>query len=145
MTAEAISSKTGELSDSLKLAILNAQICQDKLANDVFILDLQNSESSPTDFFVICSCDSPQQVQAVAERIYDEVADYKLKKPRMEGFETGEWVLIDYFDIVVHVMYKETREFYKIEKLWGDADFYTVDDEAEISKTSYEEVLRIYP
>lgn len=145
MTAEAISTISEEQSDSLKLAILNAQICQDKLASDVFILDLRNTDSAPTDFFVICSCDSQQQVQAVADRIFDEVADYKLKKPRIEGFESGEWVLVDYFDIVVHVMFKETRDFYKIEKLWGDADFYTVDDEAEIHKTSYEEVLRIYP
>lgn len=130
--------------DTLKLAVLNAQLCQDKIAKDVFILDLKEAESAPADYFVICSCDSTAQVQATVDLIQRTVRDYKLTRPRVEGFETGEWAVLDYFNIIVHVMLEEVRNHFKLEKLWGDSTFYTVNEEAEISKVDYEEVLRIY-
>lgn len=130
--------------ETLKLAILNAQLCQDKLAEDVFIMDLKNVESAPSDYFVVCSCGTEPQVQAIADLIYRTIREYGLQRPRIEGAEVGEWAVMDYFDLIVHLMLEETRNFYKLEKLWGDAIFYTVDNEANLHQIDYEEVLRIY-
>ena len=133
-----------EYSDDLKLAILSAQLCQDKLAENVFILGLKNIESAPTDYFVICSCDSGPQVDSICDLITRTTSSYKLLKPHIEGRESLEWVLLDYFDVVVHLMLKEVRELYKLEKLWGDAEFYTVNDEAELLPLKFDEILRIF-
>lgn len=133
-----------EHSDDTKLAILTAQLCQDKLAEDVFILDLKKIESAPGDYFVICSCDSSPQVESICDLILRTSRNYKLYKPNVEGLESLEWVIIDFFDVVVHIMLKPVRELYRLEKLWGDSEFYTVNDDADLIPMKYDEVQRIY-
>lgn len=133
-----------EYSDDTKLAILTAQLCQDKLAEDVFILDLKKIDSAPGDYFVICSCDSSPQVESISDLIQRTSRDYKLFKPNVEGLDSLEWVIIDFFDVVVHIMLKPVRDLYKLEKLWGDAEFYTVNDDADLLSIKYEDVQRIY-
>ena len=133
-----------EFSDDLKLAILSAQLCQDKLAEDVLILDLKQIDTAPTDYFVICSCDSAPQMEAISDLIQRTTRDYKLQKPHVEGIDSLEWVLLDYFDVVVHLMLKPVRSLYKLEKLWGDAEFYTVNDEADLLPVKFEDIHRIY-
>jgi ribosome-associated protein len=130
--------------ENLKLTVLNAQLCQDKLAEDVFVLDLRGVDSAPADFFVVASCDSMPQVQAIADSIMRTIRNYGLARPKVEGADEGEWALLDYFDVIVHVMLKNIRDFYKLEKLWGDAVFSTVDDEGNLHQIDYDEVIRIY-
>ena len=85
-------------------------------------LDLTEIENTPCDYFVICSGNSNTQVSAIVSSIQKNVSKSLHEKPyHTEGLELAEWVLIDYVDIVVHVFQNQTREYYNIEELWGDA------------------------
>lgn len=89
---------------------------------DIQQMDLREIENTPCDFFLICSANSNTQVTAVVNSIQKTVSKALQEKPfHTEGLEVAEWVLIDYVNIVVHVFQKQTREFYNIEELWGDA------------------------
>lgn len=131
-----------ELNDSQKLAVLCAQLADDKLANYIVVLDLNELESSPASFFVLCSCESTAQVNAVKDLILENAKNYRLVKPRVEGDEISEWVVIDFFDVVVHIMLQELRDFYKIEKLWSDAKFYTVNNDAYLVEAEYKDYVQ---
>lgn len=133
-------SNYGKPRSSKGLATLVARLAEDKLASDVLILNLEGIESSPSDYFVICSCDSEIQVSAVVDNIVDSTRAMKLQRPKVEGEQNREWVLIDFFDVVVHVMKKEIRNFYKLEKLWGDAQFSQVNEEGKPRIMKFEEV-----
>lgn len=130
-----------ELNDSQKLAVLCAQLSDDKLANYIVVLDLNELESAPANFFVLCSCESTAQVSAVSDLILENAKNYRLVKPRLEGNELNEWVVIDFFDVVVHIMIKEIRDFYKIEKLWSDAKFFTVNNDAYLVEADYNDYI----
>ena len=95
-------------------------LIQDKKGYDIKIIDLKGI-SSLTDFFIICSSDSDPQTRAITNLIKKELSKDKIKPFQVEGLDHMEWVLMDYFDIVVHVFKKETRDFYDIERLWADA------------------------
>ena len=89
---------------------------------DIQQMDLREIENTPCEFFVICSANSKTQVTAVVNSIQKTVSKALQEKPfHTEGLEVAEWVLIDYVNIVVHVFQKQTRKFYNIEELWGDA------------------------
>ena len=95
---------------------------QEKKAKDISCLDLRNTGNASCDYFVICHGDSTTQVDAIARSIEDEVRKALHEKPwHSEGFENSEWILMDYVNVVAHVFYKETREFYDLEGLWADA------------------------
>ena len=113
------------------LAILLAKIAENKLADEVLILDLSKIETAPSEFFVICSCDSDIQARAVTDEVLNACRELDLSKPRIEGVDTGQWILVDSFDVIMHIMNKETRNYYKIEKLWGDGKFYKLDDDGK--------------
>lgn len=100
-----------------------------KKGYDVKILDLQEV-SSIADFFIICSADSDTQVKAIADEIDKTLRKEGIKCYHREGYEVLRWVLLDYFDVVVHIFHKEAREFYNLEKLWGDAPVTEAVDEA---------------
>ena len=93
----------------------------DKKAENVALLDLTRA-SAFTDFFVICTGANRRQVQAIADAVQDAIGKRGSKPALVEGYERGEWVLIDYFDFIVHVFMPATREFYSLERLWGDAE-----------------------
>ena len=89
---------------------------------DIQILDLKQIDNTPCDFFIICSGNSNTQVSAIVGSIQKNVSKLLKEKPfHTEGSDLAEWVLIDYVDVVVHVFQKQTREYYNIEELWGDA------------------------
>tara|TARA_B100001173_G_scaffold108478_1_gene93952 strand:+ start:29 stop:400 length:372 start_codon:yes stop_codon:yes gene_type:complete len=89
---------------------------------DIQKMDLRKIENTPCEFFVICSGNSNTQVSAIVNSIKKKVSKTLREKPlHTEGLEIAEWVLIDYVNVVVHVFQRKTREFYKIEELWGDA------------------------
>lgn len=112
---------------SKNLTKLIAKASLTKKANDVTIMDLRKL-TTMTDYFVICSVDSDVQARAVADAVKHELQEKGEMSVRKEGYSEGRWVLLDYVDVVVHIFHKEMREFYKLEKLWGDAKFEYVSD-----------------
>ena len=108
---------TPRLPYDLKLAIAAVH---DKKALDVVVLDLRKA-SAFTDYFVICTGTNLRQVQAIADAVEGALAQKGVKPALTEGYERGQWILIDYFDFIVHVFVPVTREFYALERLWGDA------------------------
>lgn len=105
--------------DSRGKALLAADAAESKLAGDVIVLDLQ--EHTPvTDYFVIVSGTTRVQIRAITEAVEDAMKDAGAAKPRAEGRDDGRWVLLDFGDVVVHVMNPREREYYNLERLWGD-------------------------
>ncbi|MFH1194594.1 MAG: ribosome silencing factor [bacterium] len=98
-----------------------------KKGYDVRLLDLQNL-SSIADYFVICSADSDTQVKAIADEIDDMLSAEGIKCYHKEGYKGLNWILLDYFDVIVHVFKADSREYYKLEKLWGDAPSESIED-----------------
>ena len=95
--------------------------------NDIDILDLRAIDNTVCDYFVICNGTSNTQVNAIVSSIQKVVSKELKDKPwHVEGTENGEWVLMDYVNIVVHVFQKHIREYYNIESLWGDAKITTI-------------------
>ena len=96
---------------------------------DTSILDLKKIETAVCKYFVICSGTSNTHVSSIADSVKKNVSKEVQEKPwHIEGLNTSEWVLIDYSDIVVHVFQEETREFYRLEDLWGDAEIRTIEN-----------------
>ena len=96
---------------------------------DTSILDLKKIETAVCKYFVICSGTSNTHVSSIADNIKKNVSKEIQEKPwHIEGLNTSEWVLIDYSDIVVHVFQEATREFYRLEDLWGDAKIRTIEN-----------------
>tara|TARA_Y100001968_G_scaffold314140_1_gene339146 strand:+ start:550 stop:867 length:318 start_codon:yes stop_codon:yes gene_type:complete len=94
---------------------------KEKKGEDIIVIDLKNNTNAPCDFFIICSAKSKVQINAIANNIEEILlVNLKIKKWRDEG-RGSNWRLIDYSDIVVHILKNETRAYYKIEELWGDA------------------------
>lgn len=96
---------------------------QDKKGKKIVQLDLRKLGDAPADFFIICEGDSNTHVKAITDSIHKRVKDEMHTYPNhTEGSSDSKWVLLDYFNTVVHVFYPETREFYELEHLWSDAD-----------------------
>jgi len=100
---------------------LAVKAADDKQANEMVVLDLRKAQAF-TDFFVICSGTNSRQVRAIADGIVDALAAEGEKPSHIEGYDRSEWILLDYFDFIVHVFMPETRAFYGLERLWGDAE-----------------------
>lgn len=94
---------------------------EDKKAVDLVVLDLRKTAGF-TDFFVICSGQNPRQVRAIADAVTEALGAEGVKPAHVEGYGRSEWVLLDYFDFIVHVFAPETRVFYGLERLWGNAE-----------------------
>jgi ribosome-associated protein len=93
----------------------------DKQAVNLVVLDLRKS-SGFTDFFLIASGTSGRQVRAIADAVIERLAAEGVKPAFIEGYDQSLWVLLDYFDFIVHVFAPETRTFYDLERLWGNAE-----------------------
>ena len=93
---------------------------RDKKAVDVVVLDLRKSDAF-TDFFVMCSGTNPRQVQAIADAVELALKAQQQRPAAVEGYPRAEWVLMDYFDFVVHVFSTHARDFYALDRLWGNA------------------------
>lgn len=97
-------------------------------ADDVVILDLRNL-SDVCDFFVLGSGAADVQVKAMAKRVRDGLLDVGQKPVGYEGENQGRWILLDFVDVVVHALKPEVRDYYQLERLWGDAQVLVVDDD----------------
>lgn len=107
-------------------AVLCARAAQEKMARDITVLDISKIDSSPADFFVVVTVDSDPQLRAVSNEIIQAAKAAGMGLPRKDGKGTTTWMILDYFDIVIHVMLESARSFYKLEKLWGDGKFYSL-------------------
>ena len=101
----------------------------DKKAEDVVVLDLRKT-SGFTDYFVICSGANPRQMTAIADSVQDTLRHSLDERPALaEGVDKSEWILLDYFNFVVHIFSRECRAFYGLERLWGNAERHEITDE----------------
>ena len=102
---------------------------QEKKGHDIVTMDLKPVNSSVCDSFIVCHGTSGTQVGALAESVMMEVKKgMGVNAWHKEGFENSEWILLDYIDVVVHIFQEEQRAFYKLEKLWADADIRHVEE-----------------
>jgi len=95
-----------------------------KKGEQIVLLDLRKINEAVADFFIICEAGNQPQIRAITDHVMDQVADRCAEKPyRQEGQKQMQWVLIDYVNVVVHVITPELRRFYKLEEMWSDAGF----------------------
>ncbi len=94
---------------------------EDKKAIELVVLDLRKAAGF-TDFFVICSGTNQRQIRAIADAVVEALGDEGVKPAHVEGYDRSEWILLDYFDFIVHIFAPETRLFYGLERLWGSAE-----------------------
>lgn len=95
---------------------------QDIKGKNIIKLDLREIESAPADYFIICEGESTTQIRSISTNIQKRIKEEISLMPSLkEGIRDANWVLVDYFDVIVHVFYPETRKFYDLEDLWGDA------------------------
>lgn len=114
--------KTSTSQDLSELNDLIIDAIQDIKGKEIVKLDLTKIEDAPADFFIICQGDSTTQIKAIAQNVEKRTKEELQTKPlHIEGIIGSKWVLVDYFNTVVHVFYPETREFYDLEDLWSDA------------------------
>jgi len=95
---------------------------QDKRGKNIVCMDLRNITEAMTDYFIVCDASSTVQVRALLDNVEEEVKEQLLLKPyHLEGRSNGEWCLVDFGDVIVHIFQTEKREFYQLEDLWSDA------------------------
>ena len=100
----------------------------DKKARLITVLDLRKTGAF-TDYFLICIGANPRQVHAIADAIQEALKAVKVRPAHVEGYERAEWILLDYFDFIVHVFSPNARQFYGLERLWGEATQIEISDE----------------
>ncbi|MBT1704131.1 ribosome silencing factor [Chryseosolibacter indicus] len=117
----------GVSSEKLSQAIVKGM--QEKKAIDIIVMDLRKVKNAVADFFVICSGNSDKQLDAIADSVDQEVYKALKENPwHTEGKNNKEWMLLDYINVVAHVFRKDKRDFYALEKLWGDAEVTEIED-----------------
>lgn len=104
---------------SLELAREIAKILDSKKATDIKVLEI-GELSSLGDYFVLASASNTTQTKALCDEIDDQMSKLGFEPRRIEGYQSASWILLDYVDVIVHIFYKETREFYSLERLWAD-------------------------
>jgi ribosome-associated protein len=111
-----------QMDDSVALAERIAAVASDRKAIDIRVIDLRGIVSY-TDFFVICSGNTERQTKAIHDAIYEDLKhdEDRLLPRRIEGDRDARWILLDYWDVVVHIFTPDAREYYRLENLWGEA------------------------
>lgn len=104
-----------------------AVLASDRKGVDMLVMDLRGI-SNATDFFLLISGTSDTHARSIAEHIIEELKKEDVRPSHVEGLRSGRWVLIDYIDFVVHVFHPAAREFYQLERLWGDAPAQALDE-----------------
>lgn len=115
--------KSSALPRQVALAV---DAASDRQAHDLVVLDLRRAAGF-TDFFLVCSGNNQRQIRAIADSVIDALAGQGVKPAHLEGYDRSEWVLVDYFDFVVHIFAPETRMFYGLERLWANAERISLD------------------
>jgi ribosome-associated protein len=107
------------LTTSLELAHRVASLAAEKLATDIVILDMRDVVTY-TDYFVICSGRNARQTQAIASETREALKRDRVSARNVDGDRQGDWILLDYLDVIVHVFTPDARSFYRLESLWGE-------------------------
>lgn len=105
-----------------------AKVADDKHAQNIVVLDMKGV-SLIADYFLICHGNSVKQVQAIANEVKDAAIKKHVNVKRMEGYQEARWILLDLGNVVVHVFHKDEREYYNLEKLWGDVPRLKLEEE----------------
>lgn len=123
-TPKKSSKKVLKKSDATEMLVqIAVKGLEEKKGKDIVIMNLKGVKNSVTDYFVIAHGDSRTQVMAMADSVEEEIFKALGIEPwHKEGLENGEWILLDYFDMVVHIFQYEKREFFGLERLWADAE-----------------------
>jgi ribosome-associated protein len=95
--------------------------CQEKKAEEITILELEQGSGAFTDYFVVCSGGNPRQIQTIADEVEVRLERTGMRVTHIEGYKQAEWILLDYVDFVVHVFSEKARKFYDLERLWKSA------------------------
>ncbi len=106
--------------NSKELMELAVKCADDKKAHDIKVLDVSNL-TTLADYFIICHGGVANHLKAIADEIEEKLGDKEIKPYSIGGYNTGEWVLMDYSDVIVNIFNESSREFYDIEQLWADA------------------------
>jgi len=111
-------------SDNVESLVATVVAAMDSVkGKEIVTLDLRETGTSVTDYFVICHANSKTQVDAIADKVIDQVWENDKVKPyHVEGRDNTEWILIDFVDVVVHIFLQSARQFYQLEELWADAE-----------------------
>lgn len=123
------------MSESEQLARNAAESMIAKKAQNVVLLDV-SKQTDITDYFVICSAESDTQMRAIADNVLNDLSEIGEKPFKTEGWNGGQWIILDFFNFVAHVFYHESRDFYKLEKLWSDAVSEEIKDEVKPTKSA---------
>lgn len=110
--------KKNDIKQQVALVLAAAEA---KKAEDVKVLQLPKESSAFTDYFVVCSGANPRQVQAIADEVDERLSREGFEPNHREGYDHGEWILLDYVDFVVHIFNENARKFYDLERLWKSA------------------------
>ncbi|MBX6379329.1 MAG: ribosome silencing factor [Thermoflavifilum aggregans] len=115
--------KSTRLQKNSKIITSIIRAIQEKKGQRIVSLDLRKIPEAIADFFIICEADNSIQIKAIAEHVEEYVKQQVGESPyRQEGYTALKWVLLDYVNVVVHIFYPETRQFYKLEEMWSDAE-----------------------
>ncbi|WP_068146998.1 ribosome silencing factor [Rhodococcoides corynebacterioides] len=123
-------------SDAVAIATVAARAADDKLAADVMVIDV-SEQLVITDCFVIASAPNERQVNAIVENIEEKLREAGHQPVRREGTREGRWALLDYVDVVVHVLHNDERHFYALERLWKDCPVLEVEGVRSEARTTY--------
>lgn len=107
-----------ELKSQVALVV---RACQEKKAENISVLRLDEQASGFTDYFILCSASNPRQVQAIADEVDKSLSAIGIEPKHTEGYTQAEWLLMDYVDFVVHIFSESARKFYDLERLWKTA------------------------
>ena len=108
---------------------------QEKIGSNIVSLDLRKIAEASADFFIVCEANSSTQVRAIADNVEEIVRKEIGELPyKHEGYQALKWILIDYVDVVVHIMQPETRKFYQLEEMWHDAPSVDHNEEEVVKK-----------
>ena len=114
---------TPQITRNAKIFKTIIKAIQDKKGENIISMDLRKIHESTTDFFIICEANNTTQLKAIADNVeYEVKANCSEWAYNSEGKTAAQWVLIDYINIVVHIMHPESRNFYRLEEMWSDAD-----------------------
>jgi ribosome-associated protein len=110
---------------------LAVEALKSRKGEEILVMDLREL-TDVVDYFVLCTGNSDPHVRALADAVTDTLEERDVKPWGVEGYEGRKWVLVDAVDVVIHIFQKEAREFYRLERLWGDARMEMISDEGEI-------------
>jgi ribosome-associated protein len=127
--------------ESKNLALKISEFIFEKKGYDVKILDL-TKVASFADYFVVCSADSDTQVKAISDEVERRLREVGVFSWHREGYESLSWVLLDYVDVIAHIFKKDARQYYNLEKLWGDANVIEVQDPAAVKSQNGSKQLK---